>query len=159
MTQSRNSIRYRSSRDGRRRISKRLKADPGIEMLRTIASLRDPEKRCEKTFYDQVVSLIRGLTKTPLENSESEVMILFDVQSQAINFETFARGAQLGLDEAGRIVLIRVDAERLREGQRLWSIVGMIEGDAPDVALRHDDYLAEAYMSGLHGSTDQEVLG
>jgi hypothetical protein len=151
MTQSHSSIKRRSPRTGRKLATSGSISDPGMDLISALASFRNPEKRYEKTYYDEVVLAVTNLTKMPLEDVISVITASFDSQAEVAHFETFARGTEFGLDSAGRIVAIRVDAERLREGQRLWSIVGMVKGDAPDVAERHDDYLAEIYMSELHG--------
>ena len=51
-------------------------------------------------------------------------------------------GVFLELDRDGRLVSISVDPGRLRKRRKLMAFVGASEDPEPDVALRHDDYLA-----------------
>ena len=53
------------------------------------------------------------------------------------------RGVYVDLDSEGRPVSISIDPRKLEERRKLRSIVGIGSDPKPDVAERHDDYLAE----------------
>ena len=53
------------------------------------------------------------------------------------------RGVYVDLDREGRPISISIDPRKLEERRTLRSIVGIGSDPKPDVAERHDDYLAE----------------
>ena len=57
-------------------------------------------------------------------------------------------GVFLELDGEGRLVSIDIEPGRLRKRRKLMAFVGASEDPEPDVAQRHDDYLA---MQNPHG--------
>ena len=58
------------------------------------------------------------------------------------------RGVLLGLDRGGCLVSIDIHPDKYRERRSVMAIVGIGSDPSPDVALRHDDYLA---MQSPHG--------
>ena len=59
------------------------------------------------------------------------------------------RGVYLDLDRERRLVSITIHPRKVRERRSLMEFVGASEDAEPDVALRHDDYLA---MQDPHGT-------
>ena len=57
-------------------------------------------------------------------------------------------GVFLELDRDGRLVSVSIDPGRFRKRRKLMAFVGASKDPEPDVALRHDDYLA---MQDPHG--------
>ena len=58
-------------------------------------------------------------------------------------------GVFLNLDGDGRLVSVSIDPGKYRARRKAMAIVGMSSDPNPDVALRHDDYLA---MQDPHGN-------
>lgn len=55
------------------------------------------------------------------------------------------RGVILNLDSEMRLMSVSVIPRKVRERERLMSVVGIGHDPMRDVAARHDDYLAEMY--------------
>jgi len=70
---------------------------------------------------------------------------------QVRDLKSLAREKGVSVSELlrrGADEVIRTNGPTLAERyERAWNAVGVIKGDAQDVAERHDDYLAEIYGS------------
>lgn len=61
---------------------------------------------------------------------------------------SMTRGVILNLDENMRLVSVSIIPRKIRERDKLMSIVGIAHDSKRDVAARHDDYLAEISPHG-----------
>ena len=66
----------------------------------------------------------------------------------AIQQISLIKGVLLGLDTNRRLVSVSIHPGKYRERRKVMAIVGIGSDPSPDVALRHDDYLA---MQEPHG--------
>ena len=83
---------------------------------------------------------------------DTTIKIADDASKTPIAYKpSILRGVYMELDKDMRLISITIDPEKVKEGIRMRSIIGIggrdIEGKR-DVSMRHDDYLAEIYARG-----------
>lgn len=97
---------------------------------------------------------VMGLLKAALDQSpgsykaKTTVPLSGAVGGPAIDQVPVIRGVHLDLDREGRLVSISINPRKYRERRKLMAFVGGSRDPEPDVAARHDDYLA---MQDPHG--------
>ena len=101
-----------------------------------------PERR--RRVEERARDLIAEVGKFPGSHLPKTTELLDEADTEpAIDRVTVIRGVYLDVDRDGRPVSISIDPSKLEERRKLWSIVGIGSDPKPDVAERHDDYLAE----------------
>jgi hypothetical protein len=99
----------------------------------------------EDVDYETLVSLLRAaIGKSPGSFKSVKIVPIKDGEGrELINHVSLVRGVVLDLDRDMRLVSITVTPRKVRERRKLLRFVGIGKDIASDVALRHDDYLAE----------------
>lgn len=94
-----------------------------------------------KSAFGKSPSAIRKNTTIPMEGQEAV---------EPIYRSSLIRGVVADLDLGMRLVSMTVTPRKMREGNKMMSIVGIGDDLCTDVSARHDDYLAE---QAPHGSS------
>ena len=103
----------------------------------------------EKADHDSLKALIRAaISKSPGSyKSKTTVSLDQDGKGPVVEQVSVILGVYLDLDRNGQLVSISVNPKKVRQWREIMKFVGASR-DEPDVALRHDDYLA---MQDPHG--------
>jgi hypothetical protein len=89
-----------------------------------------------KAVLGKAPSSFKSVSRVPIkERQDKEAIISVSVR----------RGVVLELDRNMQLVSVLVNPKMVRERQKLLAFVGAGHDPNPDVALRHDDYLTEAF--------------
>ena len=102
--------------------------------------------------HQLVVSLFKAAFGKALGSIKKNMSIPINRRGagEPIHHSSLVRGVVADLDLGMRLVSITVTPRKVREGNKMMGIVGIGRDLCPDVATRHDDYLAE---QGPHGSS------
>ena len=102
-----------------------------------------------KAEHDSLKALIRAaIGKSPGSyKSKTTVPLDQDGKGPVVEQVSIILGVYLDLDRNGQLVSISVNPKKVRKWREIMKFVGASR-DEPDVALRHDDYLA---MQDPHG--------
>lgn len=123
-----------------------------VRTLEHCANLQRDDSWARYTDHDTRVKLAKvALGRSHESFTEDTTVMIADYEASApiVSKVSFLRGVYLELDESMRLISISILPAKVAEFHRLRGIVGLgrdIEGKK-DVALRHDDYLAEIYSS------------
>ena len=96
--------------------------------------------------YDAMEAIISNSVCVEVSSLKHESEFLFR-EGQSTENVNLARGVAATLDAGKSLLRLTFTPEKFEQGRRLMSIVGIVKGDLPDVAERHDDYLVDAYMT------------
>ena len=129
--------------------------DEAKKGLQHCANLIRDDNLAEEVGYETLKSLIRAaLGKSPgsyRASYRAKTTVPLGAGSGRVTERVSAiRGVSLDLDRERRLVSISIHPRKFRERRRLMEIVGAYKDSEPDVAARHDDYLA---MQDPHGAT------
>lgn len=89
-----------------------------------------------KTVLRKAPGSFKSVSRVPISERQTDAAI--------INVSV-RRGVVLELDRNMQLVSVMVNPTIVRERQKLLAFVGVGHDPSPDVALRHDDYLTEAF--------------
>ena len=103
----------------------------------------------EEADHDSLKALIRAAISKSPGSYKSKTTVPLDQDGKGPVVEQFSviLGVNLDLDRNGQLVSISVNPKKVRKWREIMKFVGASR-DEPDVALRHDDYLA---MQDPHG--------
>ena len=125
-------------------------AEEAAKGLQHCANLIRDDNLPEKVSYETLKSLIRAaLGKSPGSYRSKTTVPLGAGSGRVLERVSAIRGVYLDLDRERRLVSISIHPGKVRERRRLMEIVGAYKDSEPDVAARHDDYLA---MQEPHGT-------
>lgn len=102
--------------------------------------------------YEVIATLLGALFSESLESDALDSAIELAVgDQQAVESVRLARGLDVDVASSSEVVSVRLRPQQFDQGRRAMAFVGIGRGDKRDVAERHDDYLADAYLKGLYG--------
>lgn len=123
-----------------------------VKGLQHCATLIQDDNLPEDVGYETLVFLMKAaIGKSPgTFKSAKTVLVMGDEGREVINRVSLVRGVTLDLDRNMRLVSITVAPTKVRERRKLLKLIGLGQDIASDVALRHDDYLAEQEPHASH---------
>ena len=125
-------------------------AEEAAKGLQHCANLIRDDNLPEEVGYETLKSLIRAaLGKSPGSYRAKTTVPLGDGSGRVLERVSAIRGVSLDLDRERCLVSISIHPGKVRERRQLMKFVGASKDPAPDVAARHDDYLA---MQEPHGT-------
>ncbi len=125
--------------------------DEAKKGLQHCANLIRDDNLAEEVGYETLKDLIRAaLGKSPGSYRAKTTVPLGAGSGRVMERVSAIRGVSLDLDRERRLVSISIHPRKFRERRRLMEIVGAYKYSEPDVAARHDHYLA---MQEPHGAT------
>ena len=99
--------------------------------------------------YEVLKNLLKqAIGKSPGSYTVKTTVPVGEGGGASVEHISLIRGVLLGLDANRRLVSVSIHPGKYRERRKLMTIVGIGSDPNPDVALRHDDYLA---MQEPHG--------
>ncbi len=99
--------------------------------------------------YEVLKNLLKqAIGKSPGSYTVKTTVPVGEGGGTSVEHISLIRGVLLGLDSNRRIVSVSIHPGKYRERRKLMTIAGIGSDPNPDVALRHDDYLA---MQEPHG--------
>ena len=122
-----------------------LTAERAITGLRHCATLIRDDSLPEETGYETLVKLLKSaIGKSPGSFKKPETIRVADRSPEdVVNSVSLVRGVSLGLDREARLVSISVSPHKVSQRRKMLAFVGIGRDTEQDVALRHDEYLAE----------------
>lgn len=118
-------------------------ADDAAKGLQHCAALIRDDNLTDKVGYEMLKGLIRTAIGKSIGSYGSKVTLPLDESGGPVLERISAiRGVYLNLDRDRRLVSISINPGKVRERRRLMEIVGIGEDPNPEVASKHDDYLA-----------------
>lgn len=130
--------------------AKTVTAEEAAKGLQHCANLIRDDSLAEEIGYEVLKGLIRAtLGKSPGSYRSKTTVPLGAGSGRVLERVSAIRGVYLDLDRERRLVSISVHPGRIRERRQLMKFVGASKDPEPDVAARHDDYLA---MQEPHGT-------
>ena len=118
--------------------------------LQHCAALIRDDNLPDKAGYEALKKLASaGIGKSPGSYTSKTTVPLGEDGGEVHERVPAIRGVYLDLDRDSRLVSISIHPRKVRERRRLMEFVGASEDPEPDVASRHDDYLA---MQDSHGT-------
>lgn len=131
-------------------------ADEAAKGLQHCANLIRDDNLPEEVGYETLKDLIRAALGKPPGSYRSKTTVPLGAGSGRVMEHVSAiRGVSLDLDRERRLVSISIHPRKFRERRRLMEIIGAYKDSEPDVAARHDDYLA---MQDPHGAAFERLL-
>ena len=126
-------------------------AEEAAKGLQHCANLIRDDNLPEAVGYESLKGLIRAaLGKSPGSyRSKTTVPLGEGSGARVLEQVSAIRGVSLDLDRERRLVSISIHPGKFRERRLLMKFVGASRDPEPDVAARHDDYLA---MQEPHGT-------
>ena len=98
--------------------------------------------------YKVLKSLVRAAIGKSPGSYRAKTTMSVDEGGDVLERISVIMGVFLELDRDGRLVSISIDPGRFRKRRKLMAFVGASKDPEPDVALRHDDYLAMQDSNG-----------
>ena len=98
--------------------------------------------------YEVLKSLVRATIGKSPGSYRAKTTIPVGEGGDVLERISVIMGVFLELDRDGRLVSVSIDPGRFKKRRKLMRIIGIGTESEPDVALRHDDYLA---MQDPHG--------
>lgn len=125
-------------------------AEEAAKGLQHCANLIRDDDLPEEVGYETLKGLIRAaLGKSPGSYRAKTTVPLGEGSGGPVLERVSAiRGVSLDLDRERRLVSISIHPGKVRERRQLMKFVGASKDHAPDVAARHDDYLAMQARTG-----------
>ena len=119
--------------------------------LRHCANLIRDDSLTEDVGYEELKSLVRAaIGKSPSSYTSKTTVPVGEANAgPSLERVSAIRGVYLDLDRDGRLVSVSIHPGKVRERRKLMEFVGASRDPDPDVASRHDDYLA---MQDPHGT-------
>lgn len=125
-------------------------AEEATKGLQHCANLIRDDNLPEEVGYETLKSLIRAaLGKSPGSYRAKTTVPLGAGGGPALERVSVIRGVSLDLDRERRLVSISIHPGKVRERRQLMKFVGASKDPEPDVAAKHDHYLA---MQEPHGT-------
>lgn len=125
-------------------------AEEATKGLQHCANLIRNDNLPEEVGYETLKCLIRAaLGKSPGSYRSKITVPLGEGSGRVMERVSAIRGVSLDLDRERRLVSISIRPGKVRERRQLMKFVGASKDPEPDVAARHDDYLA---MQEPHGT-------
>ena len=129
---------------------KTVTAEEAAKGLQHCANLIRDDSLPEEVGYEVLRGLIRAaLGKSPGSYRTKTTVPLGADGGRVLEQVSAIRGVYLDLDRERRLVSVSIHPGKVRERRQLMKFVGASKDPAPDVAARHDDYLA---MQEPHGT-------
>lgn len=127
-----------------------LESGEAAQALQHCANLLRDDPWTPDVKYEAVMGLLKAaLDQSPGScKAKTTVPLSGAVGGPAIDQVSAIRGVYLDLDREGRLVSISINPRKYKERRKLMAFVGGSRDPEPDVAARHDDYLA---MQDPHG--------
>ena len=130
--------------------AKTVTADEAAQGLQHCANLIRDDNLPEEVGYEVLKGLIRAaLGKSPGSYRTKTTVPLGAGGGRVLEQVSAIRGVYLDLDRERCLVSVSIHPGKVRERRQLMKFVGASKDPAPDVAARHDDYLA---MQEPHGT-------
>ena len=130
--------------------AKTVTAEEAAQGLQRCANLIRDDNLPEEVGYEVLKGLIRAaLGKSPGSYRTKTSVPLGEGSGRVLERVSAIRGVYLDLDRERRLVSISIHPGKIRERRQLMKFVGASKDPEPDVAARHDDYLA---MQEPHGT-------
>ena len=130
--------------------AKTVTAEEAAKGLQHCANLIRDDNLPEEVGYETLKGLIRAaLGKSPGSYRSKTTVPLGESSGRVLEQVSAIRGVYLDLDRERRLVSVSIHPGKVRERRQLMKFVGASKDPAPDVAARHDDYLA---MQEPHGT-------
>lgn len=120
--------------------------EQAVKALEHCVALIQDDSLPEEVKYKTLVKLFRAAVGRPLSSFKAlETIAVADNRSpaDAVTKVSLVRGVSLDLDQEMRLVSITVLPSKVRQRRKLLAFVGIGQDAKSDVALRHDEYLAE----------------
>ena len=125
-------------------------AEEAAQGLQHCANLIRDDNLAEEVGHETLKGLIRAaLGKSPGSYRAKTTVPLGEGSGPPLEHVSAIRGVSLDIDRERRLVSISIHPGKVRERRRLMEFVGASKDPEPDVAARHDDYLA---MQEPHGT-------
>ncbi len=125
-------------------------AEEAAKGLQHCANLIRDDSLAEEVGYEVLKGLIRAaLGKSPGSYRSETTVPLGEGSGRVLERVSAIRGVSLDLDRERRLVSVSIHPGKIRERRQLMKFVGASKDPEPDVAARHDDYLA---MQEPHGT-------
>ncbi len=130
--------------------AKTVTAEEAVKGLQHCANLIRDDNLPEEVGYEVLKGLIRAaLGKSPGSYRAKTIVPLGEGSGGPVLERVSAiRGVSLDLDRERRLVSISIHPGKVRERRQLMKFVGASKDPAPDVAAKHDDYLAMQARTG-----------
>ncbi len=133
-----------------RRMLEKLEDGPiiteeAIRGLEHCATLIQDDSLPEEVGHETLVSLLKaGIGKSPGTFKSVRTVAVGDGGGRVVmSSVSLVRGVMINLDRNMSLVTVTITPRKVRERRQLLGFVGIGHDTAPDVALRHDDYLVE----------------
>ena len=124
--------------------------DDAVKALQHCAALIKDDSLPDEAGYEALKGLVSaGIGKSPGSYKAKTTVPLGEDGGEIHEQVSAIRGVYLDLDRNSRLVSISVNPSKVRERRSLMEFTGASEDAEPDVASRHDDYLA---MQDPHGT-------
>ena len=120
-------------------------ADEAIKGLERCAFLIRDDSLPSEANYETLSNLLKAAVgKRPASFKKSEKIAVADEpQREVISEVSLVKGVLLGLDREMRLISISVSPHKVKQRRKMLAFVGIGQDTKTDVALRHDEYLAE----------------
>ena len=129
--------------------AKTVTAEEAVKGLQHCANLIRDDSLAEEVGYETLKGLIRAaLGKSPGSYNSKTTVPLGEGSGRVLERVSAIRGVSLDLDGERRLVSISIHPGKIRERRQLMKFVGASKDPEPDVAARHDDYLAMQARTG-----------
>ncbi len=122
-----------------------LSQEEAVKGLEHCAALIQDDSLPEDVGYQTLVGLAKAVIgKSPGSfKSRTAITVKSPSEGDAFHRISLVRGVDLALDRNMGLVSVTIAPGKVKERRKLLSFVGTGRDTAKDVALRHDDYLAE----------------
>lgn len=112
--------------------------------------IRDDSLPAESDYESLCALFKAAFGKRPASFKKSEMINVTDgrMADDVVHRFALVRGVSLELDREMRLISVSVSPRKVRQRRKLLSFVGAGQDAAPDVARRHDDYLARINPHG-----------
>ena len=121
-------------------------AEQALKGLEHCATLIQDDSLPEEYNYEPLVKLFRAAVGKPHSSFRAQETIAVAADrspADAVAKVSLVKGVSLDFDREMRLVSITVLPRKIRQRRKLLSFVGIGRDAKSDVALRHDEYLAE----------------
>ena len=126
-------------------------AEEAAKGLQHCAALIKDDNLPDEAGYEALKGLVSaGIGKSPGSYKSKKTVLLGEGGGAVHERVSAIRGVYLNLDRDRRLVSISIQPGKVSKRRRLMQFVGASKDSEPDVASRHDDYLA---MQDPHGTT------
>ena len=127
-------------------------ADEAVKSLERCAFLIKDDSLPSEANYETLSNLLKtAVGKRPASFKKSEKIVISDEHPprEVISEVSLVKGVSLGLDREMRLISISVSPHKVKQRRKMLAFVGIGQDTKTDVALRHDEYLAEIDPHGV----------